>query len=257
MKSPPDDVNVFVAVDPVAARVLDSNTNSVTDGDTVSWQTANTRRSVPGVLIKETRKNLHLQNSTWSILDPDDPQTRLNNRINVTAGFSGLIGPDDQDKTCDAGDPSPPCAPGKMRVRFSSNDGALYSPTVTSVFHRDRPGTVNTTEFDRFLEFEKLGTYVVDYTVTATHNDGNDYSGTHRTIFHVGPVSDLEVRDGGSSPDIRPGQRAVNILAVNNGPDDAIYAKVDLTGVPEGISDANIVASVGEFTRGPEAGAGV
>ncbi len=251
--STPDGVNVFVAVDPVAARVFDSHSDSVTDRNTASWQTANTRLVVPGVRIKESRKNLHLWNSSWS-----SAQTGNSNRMDVTVGVTGLIGPDDQDRICHDGDPSPPCPPGDIIVRFSSGSD-LYSPAASNnyQYYAERFASQNTSEFDRILEFEKLGTYVVDFTVAATHSDGNNYSGAQRTIFHVGPVADLEVRDGGSSPDVRPGQRAVNILAVNNGPNDAIYAKVDLTGLLTGIADENIVASQGQFMRGPEAGTGV
>ena len=58
---------------------------------------------------------------------------------------------------------------------------------------------------DIMLEFEKLGTYVVDLTADFLHktidedNDGSPdvFSGTGRTYFQVGPIADLSVADGG------------------------------------------------------------
>ena len=69
--------------------------------------------------------------------------------------------------------------------------------------------------FDVIAEFENLGTYKVQYSITATHdndtdtdtNDDVEYSATGSYIFHVGPIGDLEVRDGGASPDAASDQK--------------------------------------------------
>ncbi|MDE2787453.1 MAG: fibronectin type III domain-containing protein [Chloroflexota bacterium] len=50
--------------------------------------------------------------------------------------------------------------------------------------------------------------------------------------FHVGPVAELEARDGGSGPNADAERSALTIAAVNNGPDDSPGARV--TGLPRG-----------------------
>ena len=89
------------------------------------------------------------------------------------------------------------------------------------------------------VKFDTLGTYVADFTQESRNNNGTsgdttddvDYSATERYTFHVGPVAELDVRDGEERPDLRTGQRAFTVVAVNNGPDDAPAAKVTVTGL--------------------------
>ena len=77
-----------------------------------------------------------------------------------------------------------------------------------------------------WYEFGELGTYTMK--ITVGHSEGSA-SGLY--TFHVGPIAELEVRDGG--PGYPPsGNRAFSIVAVNNGPDTAPAAKVTLTGLP-------------------------
>ena len=64
-------------------------------------------------------------------------------------------------------------------------------------------------------------------TLTSISDVETTISGTGTYIFHVGPVAELEVRDGGPQPGVPAGQRAFTIVAVNNGPDDAPAAQVD------------------------------
>ena len=45
------------------------------------------------------------------------------------------------------------------------------------------------------------------------HRHENTYT------FHVGPIAELEVRDGGASRDATPEQVAFTVAANNNGPD--------------------------------------
>ena len=94
-------------------------------------------------------------------------------------------------------------------------------------------------DFQIDVGFDTLGTYVVDFTQETRNNNGTtgdttddvDYLATGRYTFHVGPIAELEVRDGGASPEVASTQRAFTIVAVNNGPDDAPAAKVTVTGL--------------------------
>ncbi len=82
-------------------------------------------------------------------------------------------------------------------------------------------------EFDLLFEFGALGTYVVDITLGATDTTTSTaYSDTKTYTFHVGPVADLEVRDGAPNPQLGPGQTAFTIMAVNNGPEASPGAEV-------------------------------
>ena len=79
--------------------------------------------------------------------------------------------------------------------------------------------------------FDTLGTYVVDFTQETRNKNGADYLAKGRYTFHVGPIAELAVRDGGASVRVPPGQRAFTIVAVNNGPDVAPAAQVTVTGL--------------------------
>ena len=96
------------------------------------------------------------------------------------------------------------------------------------------------------IAFEELGTYVVLYEIEAT-NSGTTYTDSGTYTFHVGPVAELEVRDDPAYSLARPGQRAYNIVARNNGPDAAPAVDVTLTGVPQG---AEAIASEGSYAQG-------
>ena len=106
------------------------------------------------------------------------------------------------------------------------------------------------------VKFDTLGTYVVDFTQETRNVNGTttvDYLAKGRYTFHVGPVADLEVRDGGPGS-LPPGQRAFSIVAVNHGPDTAPAAKVTVTGLPESAA-ANYTVTRGSFDYDPDAGA--
>ena len=87
--------------------------------------------------------------------------------------------------------------------------------------------------------FGELGTYLTERTYIATHRNGTpsdttddvDYTATGSYIFHVGPIAELEVRDGDGNPAVPADQQAFTIVAVNNGPDDAPAAQVAVTGL--------------------------
>ena len=91
--------------------------------------------------------------------------------------------------------------------------------------------------YNIWLEFARLGTYTVKQTIKAKYdNDTTDstdpieYTDTETYTFHVGPMVDLEVRDGGASSYVAADQHALKIVAINNGPNDA--GSTQVTGLP-------------------------
>ncbi len=90
------------------------------------------------------------------------------------------------------------------------------------------------------VKFDTLGTYVVDFTQETKNNNGTtgdltddvDHLAKGRYTFDVGPIAELEVRDGGATPHAPAGRNALTIFAFNNGPDPSLGAQV--TGLPAG-----------------------
>ena len=93
-----------------------------------------------------------------------------------------------------------------------------------------------------FFRFTKLGTYTVGLTMGVLYDsDPTDatppadpadlYSDTATYTFHVGPMAELEVRDGGASSHAGADQNALTIVAVNNGPDEPVGG-AQVTGLP-------------------------
>ena len=191
-------------------REIDADSDSVTDSTTVSWQTA--RKEAPahlaksGVRIWYSRMGFNDNLADW--------------RDTVwTMTVSGLNGA---------------AAPGRVKARFDSlTAGTLLdpNPTASRTFNLTRPVTRHT---DFFMEFDSLGTYVVNFHALATRTDGTEYEDDGNYTFRVGPIAELEVRDGGHSPLVVSDQRAYTIKAANNGPDEP-PAVVTLTGVPKGV----------------------
>ena len=117
----------------------------------------------------------------------------------------------------------------------------------------DPSGAATPDPFEYFAEFEKLGTYKLDYTVKLTRAtaDGDEncdpntatppvnqrFCDTETYVFHVGPIAELEVRDGGASGHASADQSALAIVAVNNGPDKALGG-ARVTGLPK---DAEVI----------------
>jgi len=97
-----------------------------------------------------------------------------------------------------------------------------------------------------FLEFEKLGTYRFAWHAVAKRSslhgsencnpDSNNinqiFCGSETYTFHIGPMADLMVEDGGANSRVAADQHALTIVAVNNGPDIPDSAQV--TGLPTG-----------------------
>ena len=203
-------------------RVFDAHSGSVTNGTTVSWQTATdedpdftgTRNGVK-VGWDQSQINDYLAN--WQ-------------HYNVTYTASGLNG-------------GPPPGLVSVRSRISGTAFWALTPENSWTFKRAtnyRLSSPSTAITIRLIEFEKLGTYVLDFTGDFLHatidedNDGNPdfFSGTGRTYFHVGPIADLGIADGGASPDVASDRNALTIVAINNIPDRSRGAQV--TGLPKG-----------------------
>ena len=132
---------------------------------------------------------------------------------------------------------------GNLSIGPDANRNGVFVHTGTKPQHP--PGGLTAmadglkVAFPTYIRFESLGTYIIDFTQVNTHNNGTtsdttddvDYTATGRYTFHVGPVAELETRDGGSNPELLADQRAFTIVAVNNGPDDAPAAQVTVTGL--------------------------
>ena len=108
---------------------------------------------------------------------------------------------------------------------------------------------------ERYIEFSALGTYLLTVTTTVEYDDDGDsntntasYSDTETYTFHIGPMSNLEVRDGGIS-NVAPGRTAYTILATNNGPENTVDATVKVA-LPPGAQVEDYVASDGTYANG-------
>ena len=219
-------------VDPLKARIYDDHENSsnvlqsVNDGNTVSWQTA---VSAGRPYIDGLASGVELYYSRTPFVDN-------------TSGWGGLsfgISARDVDGNI------PP--PGKVFLRSTSSGNEVRkaeSPNYEEL--RTTATSISTSRLNYFLEFEKLGTYRVSWHAVAkrsslhgsencnpdSSNVNQIFCGTETYTFHVGPIAELEVRDGGASGHAAADQSALTIVAVNNGPDPASGAQVN--GLPTG-----------------------
>ena len=200
---------------------------SVTDANTVSWQTATDAHAN----FTGTRKGVKIFFSRIPF------NGQLNNWVKVAGEHVTAEG-------LDGGNP-----PGDMYIRSSTgsaftkmNSGNSWTVTYSGTSLK----TDQSSPMSWFAEFSKLGTYVVDYTTVGNRDDTNGdcasellpsgvaaaYCDTETYTFHVGPMADLAVEDGGASSFVATGQHALTIVAVNNGPDTPLDAQV--TGLPTG-----------------------
>ena len=130
----------------------------------------------------------------------------------------------------------------RAAVYVNTNDKAQHPPggfvAIPSVLRAAVP---------TYYRFTALGTYVIDFTQETRHNNGTgsdtsddvDYLAKGRYTFHVGPIAELEVRDGGASSHAPADRNALTVLAVNNGPDAAPAAKVTLSDLDAGSCTGN------------------
>ena len=151
-------------------------------------------------------------------------------------------------------DTTPGGKPGSLRMPNAAN---LNFP-ILDIENKPRfpnpTGTLNTTGTGAglLLEFGALGTYVAEFIAGATHQaSGTPYTDMATYTFHVGPAADLEVRAADSVLGVGSGQTALTVLAVNNGPDDALSAKVNIDlDLPNGVRVREVVASGGNYDDG-------
>ena len=231
-----DPDHVYLQLGDLIGRSYDGHADSVTDGTTVSWQThpgefatEKSDKASGTIRFVDQLANLAGTKQHWDNYGP----------FVVTAkGWNGGN------------------APGTVRLRFAN-----LVHTRRTVFYDPKPvstedysfGNSDETAFlvpvNFFVEFSALGTYVLNYKLSATHTDTKTYSDDANYTFHVGPVSELEVRDAGAGSPLAPaGRAAYTIEAANNGPDAAPMVEVALTGVPQGSS---VIVSDGEYVDAP------
>ena len=209
---------VLVQVKDPEGRRIDTFSDSVNSGTAPSWHTA---RPAHGSLAGSTGVggvDVHYTHRAFTT-----EQKAKYSRLDLTAAVSGL---------------DEPTAPGSLYIRYTNTEPSV-DPTAEfkpnpSQTNEESYFDVDTNKYQSFVEFSTLGTYKLDYTAAATHTNGQVYSGTGSYVFHVGPVAELEVRDGGPQPGLASTQRAFTILAVNNGPDDAPAVQVTVTGLDAG-----------------------
>ncbi len=197
-------------INPTSARVYDAYANSITgtNDNKVTWR----------IPVTWDAAKLHADRSNWSKL---------------TDGFAlKQIGNDPR--------------PGSVHIRAFEDSTAplvykMNSATTPPWVGEDtvgfNPSSLPTPDpFKYFAEFEKLGTYKLEYTVklTRTTADGDEdclpdsstppvnqaFCASETYTFHVGPMADLAVEDGGASPHVAADQSALAIVAFNNGPDE-------------------------------------
>ena len=133
-------------------------------------------------------------------------------------------------------------APGRLVIRSGGYD-SFDAPNSAKVGYGayslgDIGNDPSEYKYDFEIQFWELGTYEVLWEITGILS-GTTYTDSGTYTFHVGPISELEVRDGGASPVAPAGQRAFTIVAVNNGPDDPSAAQVTLTGLNAADCDAD------------------
>ena len=198
-----------------AGRVIDTFSNSVTSGSAPSWKTAS---RYGGDSIVGTRRGVQVGYS----------RTPFNNEL---TDWTNIV------RTLTARSPGGGNPPGLVKLRFNTSGGTFFDLAPPSYSHQRSPfspGSTSSQSFSFFFEFEKLGTYVLEWTTAATRTGGdtpcdgsNVCTGSGASTYHVGPVSELSVRAGeGSGGGAPAGKTAFHIVATNHGP-DGIDAGVD------------------------------
>ncbi len=210
--------SAIVQVRDPAARLVDNNANSVNMNGSASWRTK--KGSVGGLAIKDTLKEF------------DSVYKKFSRTLSL-GGWNGSS------------------APGKVNYRIDSNGFAWFKLPSEVVNRTTTPRNKSTfSRLPTFLEFERLGTYVLTYDMLLTLTDDTTLQNSATYTFHVGPIAELAVWDGGAaSPLAGTGERAYTIMAANHGPDTSPAVEVTLTGVPEG-AWAVLPEGAGEFRLG-------
>ena len=136
----------------------------------------------------------------------------------------------------------------RAAVYVNTNDKTQHPPAGLTAMPAALKAAIPT-----YYKFTALGTYVIDFTQKNTHSTAGTVSATGRYTFHVGPIAELEVRDGGASPYAPADRNALTVVAVNNGPDRSLGARV--TKLPKGaevlrISQGSYDGTKGEWDTG-------
>ena len=209
--------SVFIQVKDPQGRIIDNHANSVNTGTAPSWRTVGDYTpsvykapNAGGVQLHRTRRDFNDDIANW---------------VNIV-------------RTITVSDEDGNAAPGRVKLRAGSAGSVFYDPNPS--YERSPFNMSSSTSFFPITaEFAELGTYKIKYTAKVKHvgpdetkntADDVEYEGAGSYIFHVGPIAELEVRDGGASPHAPAGESALTIVALNNGPDTAPAARV--TGLP-------------------------
>ena len=206
---------VVIQVQDPLGRATSSEENS----SALVWSTGYDTEVVtrPGVVLSE--ELVSLDPSQWGV-DVDEDDTRA---ATLNVEVSG---------------------PGKMATWAAGDSGDPYEwfgHATNGVLSESGTWYVDPGSYPWYAEFSKLGTYRVDFDGAISANNGTpvntaddtSYTIAERTyVFHVGPIAEVGVSDGGPSPYVAAGSNALTIVAVNNGPDRAPGAQV--TGLPTG-----------------------
>ena len=130
-------------------------------------------------------------------------------------------------------DVTPGGKPGSFAIRFTNNNNLFLDIDNQSTFPAN-PVDLPSGIYALRIEFGAIGTYNVQFTANAQDRaSSKSHSATETYVFHVGPIAELGVRDGGTSMEVPADQQAFTIVAVNNGPDDAPAAQVTVTGLSQ------------------------
>lgn len=198
---------VVVHIPDRPSRMYDSSPNSVNAGTEVSWQNVVVWNADPFNAVHANWTNLKDAFAVSGIHGQTPP-----GHVNIRA-FDGETYQIIYRMNPDTG--------------WAAEDTVGYDPTTDNGPH------------DYIAEFEKLGTYKITFTAKLTHSsetgdcdtdndDANDaFCAAETYNFHIGPIAELEVRDGGANPEVSAGQRAFTIQAINNGP--APYEGAEVT----------------------------
>ncbi len=108
-----------------------------------------------------------------------------------------------------------------------------------------------------YIEFSKLGTYMMTLKATAALNnntpsntsDDTSYTATETYTFHVGPMADLTVVDRGTRSQVAADKSVLTIAAANNGPEYAVDAQVKIA-LPSDTQVEDYIASEGAYSDG-------
>ena len=219
--------SVVVQVKDPEGRVVVSGSSSWQTG--LSWQTAGGSGSATGFTAHE---NLDLAHSAGTWTNAKDRVTATGPELTENPGnFSAK--------------------PGTLSIRtvhcpstticyneLANADNAGFS---TAYPFGDASGSYST---DVFYELSTLGTYLTKRSFKGTHSS-TEYTAHASFTIHVGPIAELEVRDGGASPHAPADRNALTVFALNNGPDRSLGARV--TGLPKGAEVLHI--SQGSYDR--------